>query len=66
MFPQTDVLSLMKVGALQAWFLDYTKYSCGSAGVLHTKFIVADSKSARHVEPFACFVVVSVHETGCH
>ena len=44
MNPQTDLFSLIAVGAVDGVFLNFTELDpTNTGGVLHTKFILADS-----------------------
>lgn len=40
---QTDVKTLVSMGAVEAFYFNITQYPGGEGGVLHNKFIVTDS-----------------------
>ncbi len=44
MFNQSDVVTLAQMGAVEPYYFNITQFPGGQEGVLHTKFMISDSK----------------------
>ncbi len=47
MFNQSDVVTLAQMGAVEPYYFNITQFPGGQEGVLHTKFMISDSKGVR-------------------